>query len=153
MNPINISLLRPVLYSHWAGLSISRLLLRNRGQAGKRRRRKPAKGQDLGIGRQPAISAILRRHMNAVTWAEAFEKLIEAKGINSKPGRRWDSNSATVATLAKEVGVPERITNHRLQMAEELKAHYFMWRRAFERRQMLPSSGLCLRISRRTFAG
>ena len=43
--------------------------------------------------------------MNSITWAEAFEKLIEAKGINPKPGRRWDSNSATVATLAKEVGV------------------------------------------------
>ncbi len=92
---------------------------------GVKRRRKPAKGQDLGIGRQSEISAILRRHMNAVTWAEAFEKLIEAKGINSKPGRRWDSNSATVAidkadALAKEVGVKPRTAG----------------RRAFEMRQM-----------------
>jgi len=59
------------------------------------------------------FSLILRRHMDSITWAEAFEKLIEAKGINPKPGRRWDSISATVATLAKQVGVPEHTARTR----------------------------------------
>lgn len=65
--------------------------------------------------------------MDSITWAEAFEKLAEAKGI--RLGRRGDRKStATVAidnaeTLAKEIGIKPRTARYRLQLAEELKPH------------------------------
>ena len=65
----------------------------------------------------------LRRHMDSITWAEAFEKLAEAKGVEDRlrgKGGRPEENAATVAALAKEVGVPER---------EELKAHPIYFRK------------------------
>ena len=62
----------------------------------------------LNQGCQTGISAILRRHMETITWAEAFEKLAESRNIHL--GRGGDRKStATVAidkadALAREIG-------------------------------------------------
>ncbi len=64
--------------------------------------------------------------MDSITWAEAFEKLAETRGVADRlrgKGGRPEENAATVAALSKEVGVPESTARHRLQMAEELKTH------------------------------
>ena len=65
--------------------------------------------------------------MDPITWAEAFEKLAEAKGVQlDETHNRYTPRTATVAALAKEVGVPERTARRRLQWAEELKPHLEM---------------------------
>ncbi len=82
-------------------------------------------------GRQPEISPILRRHMDSITWAEAFEKLLESRGVKREE-RAWnDLTGATVAAVAKEIGVPERTAFRRLQTVEELKPHPEMRERGF----------------------
>ncbi len=64
--------------------------------------------------------------MDSITWAEAFEKLAEARGMLDRLGSgKGDptGKAATVAALAKEVGVPERTARHRLYTADKLKSH------------------------------
>lgn len=68
---------------------------------------------------------LLRRHLGPVSWADGFRRLAEVRGVElGKRGPKpAGANSATVAELAQEVGVPVRTANHRLQTAEELAPH------------------------------
>lgn len=67
---------------------------------------------------------ILRRQMGPVSWGEAFQKLLEVRGVQTGPGARNDRRtSATVAEVAEELGVPERTAYYRVQVAKELAEH------------------------------
>lgn len=68
---------------------------------------------------------LLRRHLGPVSWAKAFERLLEARGIERGRGSRNDlATSATVAQVAEtELGIPRRTAFHRLQVAEQLEDH------------------------------
>lgn len=66
---------------------------------------------------------LLRRQLGPVSWAEAFKRLCEMRGVSLGRGARNDKTSATVAEVAKELGVPERTARHRLQVADELVGH------------------------------
>ena len=59
--------------------------------------------------------------MDSITWAESFEKLLVAKGVERKPGPKEDG--ATVALIAEELGVPRRTAFRRLRTADKLKPH------------------------------
>ena len=58
---------------------------------------------------------VLRRHMTVTNWAAAFEQLLEIRGVKRMPGPKGDA--ATVAAIAKELGVPERTARCRLEWA------------------------------------
>lgn len=62
---------------------------------------------------------LARRHMDAVRWGKAFAMLLKVRGVRTSRGPKPAdaSNSATVAELATEVGVPERTARHRLAAA------------------------------------
>lgn len=67
---------------------------------------------------------LLRRHMDEVTWAEAFRRLADARGVElgkRGPKPKGKAKTATVAELAAEVGVNERTARHRLQTEEVLR--------------------------------
>jgi site-specific DNA-methyltransferase (adenine-specific) len=67
---------------------------------------------------------MLRRQLGPVAWAEAFGRLRKARGVQDGPGRPLDSyNSATVAELAAELGVPERTARRRMKLAADLADH------------------------------
>ena len=54
------------------------------------------------------------------------KKSAEARGVADRlrgKGGRPEKNTATVAAIAKEIGVSPRTARRRLQMAEELKPH------------------------------
>jgi len=66
---------------------------------------------------------LMRRHLGPIGWARAFKNLAEIRGveINGKGGRpRKGDNSATVAGLSEEIGVPYRTARYRLKLAEDL---------------------------------
>lgn len=79
----------------------------------------PQVERDLG-GESPIEYALklnlLRRHMTAVDWAEAFTRLLEERGIERGQGTRNDLTSATVAEVAAELGVAERTAERRLSL-------------------------------------
>jgi hypothetical protein len=50
----------------------------------------------------------------------ALKKLLAERGVERKPGPKQDS--ATVALIAAELGVPERTAKHRLAQADKLEA-------------------------------
>jgi site-specific DNA-methyltransferase (adenine-specific) len=65
---------------------------------------------------------LARRHLDPIRWAEAFEVLLEARGIRRGQGARNDEiTSATVAEVADEVGVPDRTARHRLALLDRLE--------------------------------
>lgn len=51
-------------------------------------------------------------------WGAAFKKLLEERGVKTGQGARNDRTSAKVAEVAKEVGVPERTAQRRLEQAK-----------------------------------
>lgn len=64
---------------------------------------------------------LLRRHIDAVTWAEAFEQLLDLRGVKRGQGARNDKpTSATIAQVAEELGVPRRTAFQRLQVKDAL---------------------------------
>lgn len=66
---------------------------------------------------------LLRRHLGVVGWAQAFEQLLRVRGVEVRPGPKTDPNSATVAEIARELGVPDRTADWRRQLARELEPH------------------------------
>lgn len=61
---------------------------------------------------------LARRHLDPLRWGLTFKMLLEVRRVERKRGRRWDSNSATVAELAQETGVPKRTAERRLSLAD-----------------------------------
>ena len=60
---------------------------------------------------------LLRRHMDEVSWGEAFARLLEARGVKRGQGARNDRTSDTVSEVAAEVGVNLRTAERRLEAA------------------------------------
>lgn len=64
---------------------------------------------------------LMRRHLGPISWADAFKKLAEIRGLRLGRGKGDPSGkTATVAVLAEEVGVPERTARRRMKLAEDL---------------------------------
>lgn len=59
--------------------------------------------------------------MDALTWAGAFEQLLEARGLKRGQGSN-QGLSAILPDVAAELGVPERTARKRLEWADELKS-------------------------------
>lgn len=66
---------------------------------------------------------LLRRHLGPIAWADAFRRLAEARGVRLERGARNDRTSATVAEVARELGVAPRTARHRIAVADQLTAH------------------------------
>jgi ParB-like chromosome segregation protein Spo0J len=67
---------------------------------------------------------ILRRHINPLIWAEAFDQLLKVRGIKRGQGARNDNGtSATVAQVAEELGASRRTAFRRLRIKNALAAH------------------------------
>lgn len=69
---------------------------------------------------------LVRRQLGPVSWAQAFERLLEARGVERGQGSaasKRHSQSATVADIASEVGVPERTARWRMRVADALTDH------------------------------
>lgn len=64
---------------------------------------------------------LLRRQVDELTWANAFRRLCELRGVQLGQGarndRREEGTSATVAEVAMELGIPERTARRRLHVA------------------------------------
>ena len=57
-----------------------------------------------------------RRHLEPHEWGAAFKMLLKVKGVKRTRGpKAKDDNSATVAEIASEAGVPERTARQRMQ--------------------------------------
>lgn len=64
---------------------------------------------------------LARRHLDPLRWGQAFRLLLEERGVESGQGSsaaKRHSQSATVADIAAELGVPERTARHRLEQAK-----------------------------------
>lgn len=69
---------------------------------------------------------LLRRHMGAITWAEAFKKLARARGLADRlvsSAGRPQNNADTVSALSQEIGVNPRTARRRLKLAADLAPH------------------------------
>lgn len=66
---------------------------------------------------------LLRRHLGPVSWAEAFKRLCESRGVQLGQGARNDRTSDTVSEVAQELGVNERTARRRLKLADELSGY------------------------------
>lgn len=64
---------------------------------------------------------LARRHLDSVRWGLVFSKMCEDRGVASGKGKgnphSDEAKTATVAVLAKEVGVTERTAERRLAAA------------------------------------
>jgi len=58
---------------------------------------------------------LLRRNLDAVSWAEAFAEVAKSRGVRLGSQGRQEVKTATVAVLAQELGVPERTARRRLE--------------------------------------
>jgi N6-adenosine-specific RNA methylase IME4 len=61
---------------------------------------------------------LLRRHLDPVTWGDQMAALLAERGVGRGQGARNDLTSATVAEVAKELGLPERTARRRLAMVD-----------------------------------
>lgn len=73
---------------------------------------------------------MLERDPGPVSWARAFQRLLELRGVATGQGTRNDrrleetrGTSATVAEVAAEFGVSERTARYRLFVADQLRDH------------------------------
>jgi ParB-like chromosome segregation protein Spo0J len=69
---------------------------------------------------------LLRRHMGPVSWAEAFRRLAEVRGIADRisgKGGRPSANADTVSALSRELGVEPRTARRRLRLADTVAGH------------------------------
>lgn len=63
-----------------------------------------------------------RRHLLPHQWGSACKKLLEVRGVKTGQGssaEKRHSQSATIADIAKELGVPERTARSRIAAAED----------------------------------
>jgi N6-adenosine-specific RNA methylase IME4 len=61
---------------------------------------------------------LARRHLDPIRWGLAFRQLLAVRGVAWGQGARNDRTSATVAEVAREVGVPYRTARFRLAQTE-----------------------------------
>lgn len=62
---------------------------------------------------------LLRRHMDPVSWAEAFARLLEVRGVERRRGpKRKGGIELTVSQMAEEVGVPLATAKRRLSLLD-----------------------------------
>jgi ParB-like chromosome segregation protein Spo0J len=66
---------------------------------------------------------LLRRHLGPVSWAEAFTRLAELRGVRVDKQGRQKAKTDTMAVLAAEAGVSERTARRKLAEARALSAH------------------------------
>jgi ParB-like chromosome segregation protein Spo0J len=69
---------------------------------------------------------LLRRHLGPLAWAEAYRRLLAARGVELGQGRRNDRRGATSDTaseVALELGIDPRTARRRLRLADELSSH------------------------------
>ena len=68
---------------------------------------------------------VLRRQLGPISWAHAFERLAEARGIGARLGSagRPPVNADTVSALSRELGVNPRTARRRLRLAAALRDH------------------------------
>lgn len=64
------------------------------------------------------MANMARRQLDPVSWARAFAQLLEVRGVQRAQGARNDRTSATVAEVAKELGVPERTARRRMSLLD-----------------------------------
>lgn len=62
---------------------------------------------------------LARRHLDAVRWGKAFRMLLRERDVSEKPG---PGDSATVALIAEELGVPRRTAFRRMAQADAYDA-------------------------------
>jgi ParB-like chromosome segregation protein Spo0J len=61
---------------------------------------------------------LARRHLDPIRWGQAFEQLLEVRGVGAGQGSRNDqTTSATVAEVARELGVSARTARWRTALA------------------------------------
>jgi N6-adenosine-specific RNA methylase IME4 len=60
---------------------------------------------------------LCRRQLDPMQWGQAFQKLLDAKGVKTGRGARNDRTSATIAEVARELGVAPRTADDRLSLA------------------------------------
>lgn len=74
---------------------------------------------------------MLRRHLSAVAWGDAFQRLLSHRGVETGQGARNDKRTSdTVSEVAKELGVNERTARRRVKAAEELNQHPDLFEKA-----------------------
>lgn len=61
---------------------------------------------------------LLRRQLDPLSWGLAYRKLLEVRGVGRGQGSRNDLTSATIAEVAKELGVSPRTATSRLALAD-----------------------------------
>lgn len=66
---------------------------------------------------------LARRQLGPVSWAKAFEELLEVQGVKTGSGARNDQTSRTVREVAREQGVSEDTAGRRLKLARDLEDH------------------------------
>jgi site-specific DNA-methyltransferase (adenine-specific) len=66
---------------------------------------------------------LLRRHLGPISWAEAFKKLCEVRGVKLQQGSRNDLKGTSVAEIACELGVSRRSAQRRLRLANDLEPY------------------------------
>ncbi|HXA30953.1 MAG TPA: ParB N-terminal domain-containing protein, partial [Acidimicrobiales bacterium] len=64
---------------------------------------------------------LLRRHMGPVSWANAFRRLAEVRGV--RLGVKGRQKNDTASLLARELGVAPRTAQRRLRLADKLAGH------------------------------
>ena len=58
-----------------------------------------------------------RRHLDPVSWGEMFIRYAEVRGVRLEERARNDLSGANVASVAAELGVPERTAKRRMEVA------------------------------------
>lgn len=72
---------------------------------------------------------LARRHLDPLRWGQAFRRLLQVKKIKRGAGRpSKDNNSATIAELSTELGVPSRTAEHRLALADRADEILEAWK-------------------------
>jgi len=68
---------------------------------------------------------LLRRHMGPVSWAGAFRRLAEVRGVADRIGMpgRPGKNADTLSAISRELGVAPRTARRRLALADRLAEH------------------------------
>jgi DNA modification methylase len=67
---------------------------------------------------------LARRHLDPLRWGQLFKRLLEVRGVRTGQGVRNDRSrtSATVAEVAREIGVPPDTAEKRLRQARHYEA-------------------------------
>ncbi len=66
---------------------------------------------------------LARRHLEPYEWGSAFKMLLKERGVERKPGAPCKGgNSATVAQLSEELGVPIRTAQTRMKASDDYES-------------------------------